>query len=324
MTSNAVGGYFQLELATRSEPAFPHARRFQSARASFIALLRVGRPKRVWMPRYICDSVRAALQDAGVECVHYGLDQEFNIVGHLALRSDDWLYYVNYFGIGAASVDRVLATYNPNQVVLDYCQAFFAPQRRCLALIYSPRKFFGVPDGGLLVTDLDIPVPAEIDRGSVDRARYLLERLDASPEAGYSSYKVAEQSLEQMEPRRISQLSSRMLDAVDVDRAREIRNENFAFLHQVLGQYNLLTIDHDQINGPMCYPFLRKADGLKSHLINNRIFVPTYWDEVLQIVASETWEAFLVRNLCPLPCDQRYSVDEMKLVAEMCGEYVGT
>lgn len=322
MSAAAIGGYFELELPAQRTQVFPDALRFQSARSAFYALLHAGRPRRVWMPRYLCDTMYAPLEELGIDCRQYSIDESFGIAAELALGEGEWLYYVNYFGVHDSHVDAVLARFGRERVVVDNCQAFFSSPRPCVATIYSPRKFFGVPDGGLLLTDIEVDLPAQRDTGSLLRSAHLVERMAASPEAGYASYKAAEHSLEQLAPRRMSQLTDTILSTVDLDLIRSKRNDNFRALHAELASHNRCILDMAQIDGPLCYPLLIDAPGLREHLIASRVFVATYWPDVRGRVEATAAEAMLVDQLLPLPCDQRYGAAEMTRVARTCLEFL--
>lgn len=318
MTDTAIGGYMALELPAPAPMRYPQALQFQSARAAFLALLRTGKPRRVWMPRYMCDAMLAPLAMAGCECVFYSVSSTFEIADPIELAPGDWLLYVNYMGVCGDGVQKVLRTFDPAQVVLDHSQAFFAPPGDCLATVYSPRKFFGVPDGGLLVTTLPVVLPQAVDEGAPSRMAHLLKRLYGQAESGYADFQQAEQSLEACEPCRMSPLTQRILGGIDTENARHQRNHNFALLYHVLGPLNRFPLDVTEVDGPLCYPFLCDQPGLRERLIAARIFVPTYWPDVLGRVDGQSWEATLVRKLIPLPCDQRYGEAEMGLVAELC------
>lgn len=318
----AIGGYFELELRAEKSILYPDAHYFQSARAAFLALLYTGKPARVWMPRYICDSMLAPLKKAKVECVYYSINQQLEIVDRIDLADKDWLFYVNYFGICTENINKILQRFNPGQVVLDHSQALYAAPKTCVATIYSPRKFFGIPDGGLLITDLPVGTPSAIERGSAERAKYLLKRLADSPESGYADYQRAEHSLSKFEPRQMSPLTRRMLESVDFEGVRKRRNDNFGCLHRVLGSLNQLKINPSDVDGPLCYPFLVDQPGIRERLISERIFVATYWSDALKTVSDSSSEALLVRNMIPLPCDQRYGKYEMKNIIDVCLDLV--
>jgi hypothetical protein len=322
MSEDAIGGYFELELAHSRQHLHTDAVRFHSARAAFLALIRTAKPKRVWMPHYLCDSMFLPLRAAGVRVERYSLNERFEVNVEPDMREGDWLYYVNYFGLCERQASLIMSRFGPSRVVIDNCQAFFSAPQPCAATIYSPRKFFGVPDGGLLISARRVPQPATLDDASKHRSRYLIERLAEGAEAGYTSYQSAEQTLENLEPRQMSRLTSRLLASIDFERARAVRNENFRILHEKLGRSNTFPIDLSQVNGPMCYPLFIDSPGLREHLIASRIFVATYWKEVLQTVADTSWEAAFVKNIVPLPCDQRYGADAMRRVIEVCANFI--
>jgi hypothetical protein len=314
MTERAVGGYFELELPHARQGLYLDAYKFQSARAAFYALLMSKRPQRVWVPYYGCNAIPDFLEEAGVECKFYSINQNFEIIDDLDFAENDWLLYINYFGLCAQQQLRVLEKFPPQQVVFDHAQAFFSAPLDCLATLYSPRKFFGVPDGGYLVTNAPVGEPLEVDEGSVRRANHLLTRLAISPEAGYADYQIAEKDLIDPVPKRMSVLTERLLDAIDMGSVKSKRTENFFFLHEKLGRLNELVIDKEMADGPLCYPFLSKHSGIREALLAARVFVPVYWPEVKAQCSSDSTEYLLADRLIAVPCDQRYEMKDFERV----------
>ncbi len=312
-----IGGYFELELGQGLSFPYPDLARFQSGRAAFRALLEVGKPRRVWMPRHICDAMFDPLRLAGIPWQLYDLDGNLEIAADgVEMAPDDWLLYVNYFGIGGKNVSRLLERFPKEQIVLDYSQAFFDPPRDVLATIYSPRKFFGVPDGGLLATGLMVHVPATQDAASVDRSLHLVQRLAFGPEAGYGAFQKAEAQLSDCTPRRMSDFTHRLLLAVDFERVARQRRENFFYLHRSLGTSNHLAVDPAGIDVPLCYPFITDDPSLRERLIAHRIFVPTYWADTVDRV-DEAWGQKMVKDCLPLPVDQRHDSADMERIAAL-------
>lgn len=314
---NAIGGYFELELPNPVDGLLRAALGFQSARSAFRALLSVGDPTRVWMPKYICDAMIAPLRDSGIEVAFYELDRNLGVADSVVIGPDDWLLYVNYFGVCTAQEELLLRRFDRRQVIFDRAQAIFAPPRECLAMIYSPRKFFGMPDGGLLETTLDVSEPKEIDPGAVGRSMHLLKRLDSSAEAGYADFRAAEETLCDTKPHRMSELSRRMFASIDHDMVRQRRNANFEYLHRRLGHLNRLDLDLSSADGPLCYPLLVDAPSLHERLRAERVFVANYWQDAGARVCEGSMEHRLVSGCLPLPCDQRYGPDELLRVIEL-------
>jgi hypothetical protein len=313
---NAIGGYFALELSLKNKRLYPDSLRFQSARAAFYALLLEGKPSRVWMPAYICDSMLAPLKATDTEIVFYDIDSDLGVSNDVHIKGSDWLLYVNYFGVCSDQEERLLKRFNSSQLIFDHSQAFFSPPRDCLANIYSPRKFFGVPDGGFLLTSLPVNEPDEVNNDSVARCTHLLKRLDGTPEAGYQDFKNAEESFNNIKPQRLSLLTDNLLMHVDYETCKKQRNINFHFLHEHLKHLNDLNFDISKVDGPMCYPMLTEDMSVRDRLLSNRIFVPTYWPEVISRAKLGSFNHRLLKKLLPLPCDQRYGHEDMIRIIE--------
>lgn len=313
MKDKPIGGYFELELPSENPPIYANAHNFQSARSAFYALLLSLKPEKVWMPYYICDSMIAPLTAAGVEIGYYSLNSDFSIKNDIDLKKSEWLFYVNYFGICGSQQQKILEKYNCLQVVFDHSQAFFQKPLECLATIYSPRKFFGVPDGGLVITNQNILTPEDVDQASITRSAHLLKRLGSTPESGYSDFIESEKSLMELTPKKMSLFTQRILASIAYDNCRKKRNVNFKFIHNRLAEKNELShiIDIEDLNGPMIYPFLSNDPNLKKTLIENRIYVPTYWPECERHVCTKSYEKKLVAFLVPIPCDHRYTESDL-------------
>ncbi|HHC7318802.1 hypothetical protein G6364_13370 [Vibrio cholerae] len=318
--TGAIGGYFSLELPQPKEHYHPDLLHFQSARAAFYSLLRTGSPRKVWMPYYICDSMLSPLYEIGVPVSFYSLNSDFSVKDDIELLDGEWIVYVNYFGICGAEQNRLLSKYPKEQLVFDHSQAFFQKPLDCLATIYSPRKFFGVPDGGMLSTQLKIRNDFVQDESSYDRIAHLLKRTCFAPEKGYADYQMAESSLHSCQPKGMSRFTDNLLKTIDYSAVKNQRNSNFWYLHEALASVNKIQIDN--VDGPMVYPFLMDNVSLKYQLIQRRIFIPTYWPEVAQRGDSGVFERKLIADLNALPCDQRYSVNEMDNILRLINECI--
>lgn len=309
---DAIGGYFELELPQGGGELYPTALKYQSARAAFASLLQNVRPRRIWMPWYNCDTMLEAPEAAGTPVGRYGLDSDLYPKGLDAFASGDCLLYVNYFGVCGRQVDRVLRNFPRQRVIIDHSQAFYVPPPDCLGTLYSPRKFFGVPDGGYLVTRLAIRPPKERDTQSFERLEPLAVRLSEGPEAGYAGIQKARLSLKRQPPKIMSALTEAMLQHIDYSAALKQRNKNFMKLRAALKAKNNFPIPANTPDGPMCYPFFGEIPNLHEWLIQHRVFVGHYWPGVRgPLDRDDDLERRLAQECVPLPCDQRYGSTEM-------------
>jgi hypothetical protein len=70
----------------------------------------------------------------------------------------------------------------------------------------------------------------------------------------------------------------------------------------------------------MCYPYLTSQKGLREKIIRNRVFVPTYWAQLVTEPDDGSLEHRLRRDLVPLPIDQRYGREHMNRILELIDE----
>lgn len=313
MDRREIGGYFELGVPRVSRFPYSGAVGFQSARAALLALLAVRRPSRIWMPRYICDAMTAPLAERGYPIHWYDLTQHLGVPDNVSPAPGDILLYVNYFGLCNDAEKALRARLMPDQLVFDRCQAFFRQPSIGIACLYSPRKFFGLPDGGYLVAPDAVPVPETEDTESMQRMRHILSRVAYPAGDAYGDFRAAEASLSDATPLRISRLTVRLLEGIDFAIAARRRRANFDFLCRRLDNRNRLAwLTAGAVEAPLCYPYWPQVPVSKSGLAAQGIYIPTYWKEVLGRTVPGSVEAQLAEHCLPLPCDQRYDEGDLE------------
>jgi len=60
-----------------------------------------------------------------------------------------------------------------------------------------------------------------------------------------------------------------------------------------------------------------KNKRLRNILKQNKIYVATYWNDVFDRRESNKIEKNFVKNIIPLPIDQRYSLKDMKRITRI-------
>lgn len=321
----AIGGYFELGLPKADiiySPIPQGAIGLNSARNCLEYILETMHPSKVYIPRYTCDAIIEPFKKTGVSYESYRIDQKLELVDPIDLKSDEMILYVNYFGIKNAYSNSLERRYGP-RLIIDASQAFYYKPIGDEKVFYSPRKFFGVPDGGFLIIDKKLPRTLELDTSSFSRMSHLIKRLEGEPENGYQDFKRNEKSLENQPILSMSLLTRKLLSSIDYELIRQRRKDNFKQLHEALGDSNELsfTIDDDAV--PLVYPYLNKdADMIRKSLIEHRIFVATYWPNVYSWCVEEDTELYLVNGILPLPIDQRYGGEEMIEIIEVINESI--
>jgi hypothetical protein len=292
-----------------------------SGRNAFKYILLAKKIKKVYLPFYICDSIITTLKKNSITFEHYPISENLEPIFNKKLLPDEVILCVNYFGICDKIIDKVLDRFHPN-VIVDNAQAFFSTPHKKVSTFYSPRKFFGVPDGGYAICDQTFEGELTKD-DSHDRVQYLFKRIESGAESGFNDYCRNEKLIAELPMRNMSNTTCEMLRAINYKKVNKIRIENFLYLHSYIGRINRLHIANDINSGPLCYPFLTDQNDLRAYLIYNKVFVPAYWQEVLEKKNSADFEHRMAESLVPIPIDQRYSKNDLDKILNLLRSYHG-
>ncbi|MBZ5610774.1 MAG: hypothetical protein LAP38_21125 [Acidobacteriia bacterium] len=326
-----LGGAFGLELPAdfggAAAPFFgPEAQYFLSARCALLALCAAHRPGTAWLPSYLCGSIREPFVRSRVPIRYYGLDESLRVSGTdwtQEIRAGDLVLVIHYFGFPNATFpfDGVLS--RGALLVEDASQALFLPRqfRESVSILYSPRKFLGVPDGGVMLSDggsrlapdsLDEP-PRSWWRSAVAMALKRREfDLTGRPNDWHKLFQRVEATFP-VGPYRASDLSRMLISSADFDEIRKRRRANYARLLELLGQYALFPeLAGDVV--PLGFP-VRVEPGIRNQVLwklhHRRIYAPLHWP--INGVVPESFHPShgLASSCLTLICDQRCSLDDM-------------
>jgi|SRR5665647_53003 len=308
---NEIGGYFGLEINNGIE-YHSNAIHLNTGRNCLEYILRAKQIKKIYVPYYTCDVILEPIKKLGIVYEFYSIDKNFNPIFSINTEEDEAFLYTNYFGVKTKKVIEL--SFKIINLIIDNSQAFFADPVPNIDTFYSARKFFGVPDGAYLYTNTLLNEELNQDE-SYTRCAHLLKRIDLGASSGYADFTSNDKVLENLPILRMSKLTKSILTGIDYERIKNIRLHNFKFLHKSLSHLNELTIDSES-ESPMIYPFLLSGSNLKSYLIKNRIFVATYWPNVLKWIKPDSLERHLSKYLIPLPIDQRYDEEILSFMVD--------
>lgn len=302
--TDAIGGYFELELR-KGEHYHKNALRLNTARNCFEYILRARKYTKVYIPYYTCEVMLEPLKKCNVDYVFYHINEQLEPVESYQLQPTEAFLYTNYYGLKQRCVERLAKEYG-KQLIVDNAQAFFAEPLEGIDTFYSARKFFGVADGAYLYTDAHLDIEFEQDQ-SFQRMSHLLIRADIGAEAGYGDFRKNDDSLIDNPIRLMSNLTEKILCSIDYESVKQLRRNNYMQLDEQLSATNGIHLPLDVDAVPMVYPYLTNDDNLRQRLIDDRIFVATYWPNVEGNLKN--YEAQLKENLIPLPISQNYELN---------------
>ena len=283
------------------------------------------------MPSYLCASMLDAV-DPGVSRTR------FYEVGHdLAIASLDWLegvqkndlvVLIDYFGFTNDPICAARAKEQGAWVLEDASQALLSGRvgRFSDFILFSPRKFVGVPDGGILTFNCEIGLQAmDLETPS---AEWWLRALSASVmrrefdlyggnRRWFELFRQTE-SDSPIGPYAMSELSRTiLLNSLDYPIIAQRRRRNYQLLAIALGDFALFA-DLPAHVVPLGFPIrVNKRDRIRQELFDHGIYPPVHWPLEGAVPEAYRGSHQLATEIMTLPCDQRYDGNDMERMAQI-------
>lgn len=305
-----IGGYFELE-HFHGNMMHENAIALNCGRNCLAYLIKAKKIRKLAVPYFMCDCIFEVCEKNDVELSYYHIKEDF-MPDKIVCSSDTWIYIMNYYGqLTQCQLQFLKKTYV--RIIIDNAQAYFDEPLEGIDTLYTCRKFFGVSDGAFLYTDSFLREELLQDK-SYDRMKYLLGRYECSASEFYKESTENNELFGNIPIMRMSKITENILRAIDYEWIKAIRTENFAYLHNRLGKTNLLYVH--PVEGAFAYPFMIESGSiLRKKLVKEKIYIPVLWPNVLQNIEEKIWEYTLADNVLPIPCDQRYTTEDM---AQIC------
>ena len=285
-----IGGYIELDTYT-GKMLHGDGVKLNCGRNALAYIIKAKNIKKLWMPRFMCDSCDKVLSDNHVDVEYYSIGLDFKPV---IKEWDGWLYVVNFYG----QLSNGYLTSLGDSIIVDNAQAYFQEPIPGVDTLYTCRKFFGVADGAILYTDKYIEVENQDE--SFNRMNFLLGRYERSASQFYQEY-VDNNHFFRNEPiKRMSKLTENLLHGIDYEVVMKKRTQNFAYLHEKLHSLNKLNLSVPY--GAFMYPlYIENGAEVRKELQTRKIFIPTLWPAVFNLCEENEYEYDMAKNILPIP-----------------------
>lgn len=310
-----IGGYIEFE---RYHGAMLHedGLKLNCARSCLAYLILAKHIRKLSVPFFMCDAVFDL-------CRSYGVELRFYLTGSdlrpkdLDCERDDFILLANNYG---QLTETEIAAYKkrfPNLIV-DNTQAYFQEPLAGTDTMYTCRKYFGVADGGILYTGTVLEKDLEKSE-SFENMKHVLGRFERNASEFYQESVANNRRLTGVPILRMSELTENILHSLNYSWIGQVRTENFAYLHERFRERNQLNMQVPY--GAFSYPLMvDKAPEIRRRLAAKKIYIPVLWPNVTKQCAEDSLDFSLANNIMPLPVDQRYSLEDMKYLADMVEE----
>ncbi len=313
------GGYLPIELTTQKEyfDSYQDVQSFNCARNAILYFLKARKAEKVYIPVYLCESVRDSLKKHNIPFDYYNIDSDFNPLLK-NVKKTEAVIITNYYGI--SHNNEKLADIFPN-VIFDNTQAFYEKPVKGAANVYSARKFFGVCDGAYLLAD-NIPKAVHAPY-KPEHSGFLTDSITYSTNYSYNEFLLNEKQIEESSILGMSSLSQKILWGTDYENVKKSRQRNFSIICEKLNPINELNLPSEKDIVPMSYPLLLSKEGFRKSLVSEEIYIPQWWKYILSEGRANPFERKLSEYLIPLPIDQRYTADNMDDLCKKINSILG-
>lgn len=307
-----IGGYIEFE-HFHGMMLHEDGIKLDSGRSCLAYLIQLKNIQKILLPSFLCDAVFDLCKNYKVQLRFYQVDENFQPTC-ISPDDNEYLYLVNYYG--QLQNEKIINFRDKfKHIIVDNTQAYFNDPIPCVDTIYTCRKFFGVPDGGILYSDRELVMNIE-QSVSWNHMEYILGRFECSAADFYSQSVENNNRLTGVPIRRMSKLTENLLHGIDYEFIKSTRNDNYNYLSERLGSKNLLKLNH--VIGPFAYPFMvENGKILRKKLIEKKIYVPILWPNVENAKTASEMDRYLAKNILPLPCDQRYAESDMQTICDL-------
>lgn len=330
-----TGGMLGLELGTSTRTAEPPFFKsgellFVNARSALAWLVEALCPNRVWLPSYLCACLVETLYDQGVAAFYFPVNEHLEpqpAAWLQQLRPRDLVVAIDYFGFPCPPWFPEQVRQAGAWLVEDASQALLTADvgRQADFVIFSPRKFVGVPDGGVLRLNTRLSIrklttePPPVDWWLKSLAATVLRR-EFDRHGGAREWLPLAQATEKdapVGPYAMSELSRQLLShGIDFQHVARRRRENYGSLLNDLNDRALFRVLPDGVV-PFGFPIrVPNRDHVQESLLASAIQAEVHWPIRDLVPAQFEASHRLAADLLTLPCDQRCGGDEMDHVVQ--------
>ena len=332
-SSGIIGGLFGLEpvsLTRSDQPSTFDAsfiEYFLSARCAFYAVCQSVKPKTAWLPSYLCGAVLDPFRALRIPVRYYEAGPNFRSETFqwiAEVLAGDLVLVIHYFGFTNTTFPADELKMRGAVIIEDASQGLFVKQlyKGSTCIVYSPRKFFGVPDGGVLTSShingmrrqpLE-PPPTEWWKDALAMVQMRREfDLVGGENRWFRLFRYVEETFP-IGLYHSSELAKVLIETgTDYESMRTARRKNYMALAERVNEFALFPVLGDEtvpLGFPVCVDAAQR-DAILEHLYNEKIYPPVHW-RIDGIVPEHFHESHLLsRRTLTLLCDQRYTPSDM-------------
>lgn len=269
----------------------------------------------------------------GFEISYYDIDENLNpIIDFDNFQSIGIFFHMGYFGFNTNNnLKDVIKKLNQSKAVIveDITHSFLSQNHHDFESDYyicSLRKWFGIPDGAFIASNVDLN-PNEFQKNSeYVEQRILADKLkkqyinkEIEHQDYLKIYDKAEDLLNKNEIHLMNEESKSILYHTDFDTIKSARRNNYLYLESLLNSKKICVIPLEKNTVPLSLPlFINNRDVLRKRMIENKVYCPVHWP--IPNVENMPKNGIYVKQIS-IPIDQRYNNSDMQYIYKILQEW---
>ncbi len=324
----------------------------KSGRNAFKAIsdnIKVNR-KNILFPAYHCETESEPWYENGWKVDYYSIETDFSVnpeklEQYILDYNPSVIVIQSYFGFEAlnSKCDDVLRKYkNKGGIIIeDITQSLISNIRHTVADYYvaSFRKFFAIPDGGVLISRQIINID-NIEPSNEELTQIALKAYDLKKQYFQIKNKSIKDNFRKLYLElndlisendklvSMSDIGLEILNGVEAGEITERRQQNYKYLYEKLSKINFLYIPRyieDIAICPLFLPVLisenKCREDLQKYLAQNDIYCPIIWKKSHNIEKCSLETQKIYDHILCFPIDQRYDYDDMQRIVSVLREW---
>ena len=299
----------------------------------------------VLLPEYLCETEIDPWREGGWDVKFYVVNRDFSInLDSLSSGVENnhpvAVLIQRYYGFDTVSkdVEEYLKKVQETGIVLieDLTQTLFSECRTDFCDYYtsSLRKFFAIPEGGVLISKKDlsfvnlcedhIPID-ETSQEAFDLKTEYFKTMNPETKTRFRSiYEVLfDQIAVNDKIYGISELSAKIFDTFDYRFVSEQRKANYELLTELLGDVSKIKLILPEKCGeyvPLYLPLYFESEEdrteCRQYMAGKDIYCPIIWPKPEYYDVTNEESRYIYEHITCIPIDQRYDAEDMKRIAK--------
>jgi hypothetical protein len=300
------------------------------------------------LPSYICESMLEPFLNRGYSVEYFEVDKNFNPnieeVKKLLNKNPDIIFVIDWFGMNKNQeiVSLVREKCENTKILADFTHSYFNSFSFIKPdfIIVSLRKWFALPDGAIAINCnhnfknklkfVNNSFYEKRKEAMLIKTRYLNCRQKNLKIKYRKLFLEAERLLDGGKTIvGISPFSLSLIEKMDFKFMKTRRRENFNALYNLIRNntyiHPIVNKEMESFECPFSFPILleNERDKLQLYLVQNEVYCPVLWPLPQYVYSKYKIPAYLSKNMLSIPCDQRYSINDMEYVADTINKFWG-